>query len=94
MLSLKLPLLPSATPVQALILGESARAVAASEFLLSRGIYVSAIRPPTVPAGSARLRLTLSAAHTDEQLEHLVDAMAELAHTFLHSDKENCYVTG
>jgi len=94
MLSLKLPLLPSATPVQALILGESARAVAASEFLLSRGIYVSAIRPPTVPAGSARLRLTLSAAHTDEQIERLVDAMAELAHTFLHSDKENCYVTG
>jgi 8-amino-7-oxononanoate synthase len=94
MLKLGLPLLHSDTPVQALILGESARAVAASEFLMARGFYVSAIRPPTVPIGSARLRLTLSALHTDEQLQRLLDAMAELAHTFLLSEEERSHVTG
>ncbi|MDP3516720.1 MAG: aminotransferase class I/II-fold pyridoxal phosphate-dependent enzyme, partial [Pseudohongiella sp.] len=86
MAALKLPLLPSDTPVQALMLGDVDRALAASQFLLSRGLQVSAIRPPTVPAGSARLRITLSAVHTDEQLQRLLDAMAELAHTFSRSE--------
>ncbi|MDP2284118.1 MAG: 8-amino-7-oxononanoate synthase [Pseudohongiella sp.] len=86
MAALKLPLLPSDTPVQALMLGDVDRALAASQFLLSRGLQVSAIRPPTVPAGSARLRITLSAVHTDAQLQRLLDVMAELAHTFSRSE--------
>ena len=45
--------------------------------LRQRGLLVGAIRPPTVPAGSARLRVTLSAAHSDAQLERLLQALAE-----------------
>ena len=52
------------TPIQPLILGEASVALAASERLRADGFWVSAIRPPTVPRGTARLRITLSAAHT------------------------------
>lgn len=89
---LGLPLLPSHTPVQALMLGDVDQAVAASEFLLTRGLHVTAIRPPTVPVGRSRLRITLSAVHTDEQLQQLLDAMAELAHTFSRSLLGQTYV--
>jgi 8-amino-7-oxononanoate synthase len=54
------------TPIQPLIVGEAARALALSTALQERGILISAIRPPTVPAETARLRITLSAAHTEE----------------------------
>jgi 8-amino-7-oxononanoate synthase len=54
------------------------RAVSVAEALLARGLWVPAIRPPTVPAGTARLRVSLSAAHTTEQVDQLIDALKEL----------------
>jgi 8-amino-7-oxononanoate synthase len=71
-----IPLMPSATPIQPVLLGSAAAAVAAQEHLQAAGFLVIAIRPPTVPAGSARLRVTLSAAHTDAQVDALVDELA------------------
>lgn len=67
----------SSTPIQPLIVGSEAAALAWNEALLERGFYVSAIRPPTVPKGSARLRVTLSAAHTREHVAQLADALAQ-----------------
>ena len=68
----------SQTPIQPLLLAESERAMAASKALREQGILVVAIRPPTVPAGSARLRITLTAAHTEEQVDRLLQALATL----------------
>jgi 8-amino-7-oxononanoate synthase len=76
--ALGLKLLPSSTPIQPLILGESAQALAASRQLRARGILIPAIRPPTVPAHSARLRITFSAAHSLEQVDRLLEALAAL----------------
>ena len=75
---LGLPLGDSSTPIQPLIAGSASRALAWSRTLEDAGILVTAIRPPTVPEGSARLRVTLSAAHTDDDLERLLDALADL----------------
>ena len=72
-------LLPSTTPIQPLVLGEAAAAVALSQALWDRGIFVPAIRPPTVPQGTARLRVSFSAAHTDEDVDALLAALAEAA---------------
>jgi 8-amino-7-oxononanoate synthase len=66
---------PSFTPIQPIVLGSSERAMACSEFLRQRGLLVTAIRPPTVPNGSARLRVTLSAQHSFEDLECLLAAL-------------------
>lgn len=73
-----LPLMPSRTPIQPLLVGEPGSALRLSESLRERGFLVSAIRPPTVPAGTARLRITLTAAHEAGQLEQLLDALTEL----------------
>jgi 8-amino-7-oxononanoate synthase len=73
-----LPLTASSTPIQPLLLGEPAAAVAASEALLERGFLVAAIRPPTVPRGGSRLRVTLSAIHDEGDVDRLVDALAEV----------------
>jgi 8-amino-7-oxononanoate synthase len=75
---LGLTLLESATPIQPLMVGDAARAVQFSEALLAKGILVSAIRPPTVPDGSARLRITLSAQHDEAQVDQLLAALGEL----------------
>ncbi|HJW81859.1 MAG TPA: 8-amino-7-oxononanoate synthase [Acidiferrobacterales bacterium] len=75
---LGLTLLDSPTPIQALILGEAHAAVVASDALRARGILVAAIRPPTVPAGSARLRITFCAQHSAQQVERLLEALAAL----------------
>ncbi len=72
-----LELMDSATPIQPILIGDSGRAMQLSQMLRERGLLVTAIRPPTVPAGSARLRVTLSAAHSLEQLELLLEALAE-----------------
>jgi 8-amino-7-oxononanoate synthase len=71
-------LLPSPTPIQPLVLGDNARALAAARHLAQRGLLVPAIRPPTVPRGSARLRISLSAAHDEEDVRRLLAALREL----------------
>jgi 8-amino-7-oxononanoate synthase len=76
--TLRWPLLASTTPIQPLIIGDAGDALAVSEALWDRGIWVPAIRPPTVPSGSARLRITLSAAHCDADVDRLVAALAEI----------------
>jgi 8-amino-7-oxononanoate synthase len=73
---LGLKLLDSATPIQPVILGDEQSALAMSAMLEEQGLLVSAIRPPTVPKGSSRLRITFTAAHTDEDLERLLTALA------------------
>ncbi|MCG3201369.1 MAG: 8-amino-7-oxononanoate synthase [Gammaproteobacteria bacterium] len=70
------PLTESCTPIQPVIVGENRRAVAVAERLLAGGYWVAAIRPPTVPAGSARLRVALSAGHAEEEVDGVVDVLA------------------
>lgn len=71
-----LPLLPSDTPIQPLPCGDEARALAMAASLERKGCWVAAIRPPTVPEGGARLRITLSAAHAEADIDRLLDALA------------------
>ena len=70
-----LQLMDSFTPIQPIMVGDSGQAIRLSTALRERGILVTAIRPPTVPAGSARLRVTLSAAHTEGQVQLLLNAL-------------------
>ena len=72
----------SRTPIQPLVVGANAAAVELAGALWDRGFWVPAIRPPTVPVGTARLRITLTAAHTRDDVDALVDALAELAPRF------------
>ena len=78
---LGLSLLESQTPIQAIVLGDVQATLEASRQLLEDGIFVSAIRPPTVPAGTSRLRVTFSAIHTDGQFRKLLDALEKVAIT-------------
>jgi 8-amino-7-oxononanoate synthase len=66
------------SPIVPILLGDEASALAASAMLLSHGLLVPAIRPPTVPLGTSRLRVALSAAHTDEMIGRLLDALASV----------------
>jgi len=72
---LGLQLMSSPTAIQPIIVGEDAAALKVSQQLLERGFMVSAIRPPTVPKGSARLRITLSANHSETQIDQLLEAL-------------------
>jgi len=72
-------LLDSSTPIQPLVVGDAATAVRVAEALARRGILVPAIRPPTVPAGTARLRISLSSAHTLADVDALTRALHEVA---------------
>ncbi len=72
----------SRTPIQPLVVGANAAAVELAGALWDRGFWVPAIRPPTVPVGTARLRITLTAAHTRDDVDALVDALADLAPGF------------
>lgn len=72
-------LAPSWTAVQPLIVGDNASALALAAALEEEGLWVPAIRPPTVPDGSARLRITLSAAHSAEQVDRLIAALGRCA---------------
>ena len=72
-------LLPSSTAIQPVIVGENHEVLRVAGELYRRGLWVPAIRPPTVPRGSARLRVSLSAAHSAAQVAELVDALRELA---------------
>ena len=69
---------PFATPIIPIIVGQEAEALTASAELFERGIHCTAIRPPTVPPGTARLRVTLSAAHTEGDIDRLIEALDEL----------------
>jgi 7-keto-8-aminopelargonate synthetase-like enzyme len=71
---------PSAhpSPIIPVILGSEQSAIEASTTLLARGLWVPAIRPPTVPPGTSRLRVTLSAAHSDADVSRLIDALRAL----------------
>lgn len=75
--ALGLQLMDSPTPIQPLLIGDSARALQLSAGLRQRGILITAIRPPTVPQGTARLRVTLSAAHSEEDVGRLLEALQQ-----------------
>lgn len=72
-------LMPSPSPIQPIRVGSAEAALRLSAQLRTRGILVTAIRPPTVPAGASRLRITLTAAHTDAQVDTLLSVLNELA---------------
>ncbi|SFE88564.1 8-amino-7-oxononanoate synthase [Nitrosomonas sp. Nm166] len=76
--SLPWKLLPSSTPIQPLLIGDNVEAMRISHGLRERGILVPAIRPPTVPQGAARLRISLSAAHQPQDIQCLAQALNEL----------------
>jgi 8-amino-7-oxononanoate synthase len=71
-------LMPSPTPIQPVLIGDNAAAVDTARQLWDQGLWVPAIRPPTVPQGTARLRISLSAAHTDNDVDRLIDALRTL----------------
>jgi len=73
-----LPLAPSETPIQPLVVGASDRSLELARKLLAKGLWITAIRPPTVPEGTARLRITLSAAHSEAHIDRLLEALAAL----------------
>lgn len=75
--ALGLNLIDSSTPIQPLIVGDSLRALEVSRSLQAKGFWLSAIRPPTVPVGTARLRITLSAAHSETQVDRLLEALSQ-----------------
>lgn len=77
--SMGLELMASETAIQPILIGEADKAIKLSQALEQQGVFVGAIRPPTVPAGSARLRITLSAAHTEEQVNRLLNALDQAA---------------
>ena len=72
-------LIPSRMPIQAIIIGDNASAMEMADALKAQGIWVPAIRPPTVPTGTARLRVSLSAAHAEQDIELLVSALIRLS---------------
>ena len=74
---LSLPLMASGSPIQPFLCGSPLAATALADQLLGRGFLVSAIRPPTVPRGTARLRVTLTAGHTHDQVDALLDALSD-----------------
>lgn len=78
---LGLKLWNSPTPIQPILLGSSKTALEWSEQLKEKGFWVAAIRPPTVPQNQARLRITLSAAHSQQQLEQLISAIQQLSNS-------------
>ncbi|MEW6169803.1 MAG: 8-amino-7-oxononanoate synthase [Pseudomonadota bacterium] len=86
----------STTPIQPLIIGPEAPTLALSRTLFEAGFWVAAIRPPTVPRGTSRLRITLSAAHSDEQVDRLVEALGTAVSSFQFpvSSQEGTAVAG
>ncbi|TCT38127.1 8-amino-7-oxononanoate synthase [Providencia alcalifaciens] len=70
-------LVDSNTAIQPLIVGDNEKSLQLSQFLREKGIWIQAIRPPTVPPGSARLRMTLSAAHQQDDIDKLLEALNE-----------------
>ncbi|MGL5046459.1 MAG: aminotransferase class I/II-fold pyridoxal phosphate-dependent enzyme, partial [Shewanella sp.] len=77
-LNAAVPLLGSATAIQPLIIGDAQQTLQVAQALRAAGIWVGAIRPPTVPVGSARLRITLTATHTAEDIAACVEQLAQV----------------
>lgn len=73
---LGLVLQPSVSPIQPILIGDNQKTLLVSQILLSHGFLVGAIRPPTVPKGSARLRITFSANHEPGQIDRLLEALS------------------
>jgi 8-amino-7-oxononanoate synthase len=73
--NLGLPLLESHSAIQPVVVGDAHRAVALSQRVRESGLLIGAIRPPTVPAGTSRLRITLSAAHSEQQVDRLLQQL-------------------
>ena len=76
--SLGLNLMASSTAIQPVLVGDPSKALAMSQKLQNQGLLVTAIRPPTVPQGTARLRVTLSASHTEEHIDQLLEGFSYL----------------
>jgi len=76
---LGLELMDSPTPIQPIMVGDSAEAMRMSAAIEAEGIFIGAIRPPTVPQGSARLRVTFSASHTEAQVTRLLDVLEKVS---------------
>ena len=72
-------LMPSDTAIQPLVIGDNEAALTVMAALREQGIWVPAIRPPTVPAGTARLRITLCASHTEADVERLLQVLRDAA---------------
>ncbi len=73
---LELPILPSQTPIQPILLRNTEQTLALSAYLLQNGILVNAIRPPTVPENTSRLRISLSALHSENEIDRLLEHIA------------------
>ncbi|MEF3193253.1 MAG: aminotransferase class I/II-fold pyridoxal phosphate-dependent enzyme, partial [Halothiobacillaceae bacterium] len=78
---LGLRLMPSDTPIQPILVGDAGEALGLSQRLLDASIQVTAIRPPTVPQGTARLRVTFSASHSLQDVDRLLTALERLGST-------------
>lgn len=79
----QIPVLDSASPIQPIILGKETTAINVANHLLKQGFYVRPIRPPTVPRGTSRIRLTITASHTNEEIIRLVGALKEVIPSIL-----------
>lgn len=76
--ALGLSLMPSFTPIQPIVIGDDKQTIEIGKLLEQKGLLVGVIRPPTVPEGSARLRITLSANHSEQHVKQLVNALEEI----------------
>ena len=72
----------SQTHIMPIIIGDAKKTIEISDFLYNHGIYLYGVRPPTVPKGQSRLRLSVMATHTKADIDHLLNAMSEVVHTF------------
>ena len=79
MTELGLDIVPGEHPIVPVMIGDAVRAARMAEYLLERGIYVIAFSYPVVPMGKARIRIQVSAAHTEEQLAHAAELFREAA---------------
>ena len=70
--------LDSRSPIIPLLIGDAEATLRLSETLLAHGIYAPAIRPPTVPAGTSRIRLSVTAGHTPAQIDHLLEVLQKI----------------
>ncbi|VUD51618.1 8-amino-7-oxononanoate synthase [Thalassocella blandensis] len=83
-----IPLMPSSSPIQPIVIGDEAEALEISQRLEAKGIWLTAIRPPTVPKGTSRLRVTFSAAHSLADVNVLVEAICEAMDEIKASSKQ------